>query len=110
MRFTELADTGLPFNQKERFFTGTVLPMLVCADNFAHFGRLTQLMGLGQIAVDARPGSANVQFFTEYIFAESVIGDAKARFPDAPTSKDTPDVMIYIACPRRALIAIEAKM
>jgi hypothetical protein len=25
---------------------------------------------------------------------ESVMGDTKARFPDAPTRKDTPDVMI----------------
>jgi len=90
MSIAHLADTGLPFNLKERYFTGTVLPMLVCADNFAHFGRLTELAGLGRIEVDARPSSANVQFFTEYGFAESVIGEAKARFLDAPTRKDTP--------------------
>ncbi len=84
--------------------------MLVCADNFAHFGRLTELMGLGRIDVDASPSSANVQFFTEYSFVESVVGEAKARFPGAPTRKDTPDVLIYVAGPRRALIAIEAKM
>jgi hypothetical protein len=110
MSIAHLADTGLPFNRKERYFTGTVLPMLVCADNFAHFGRLTQLGGLGRIEVDARPNSANVQFFTEYSFVESVVGEARARFPDAPTRKDTPDVLIYVAGPRRALIAIEAKM
>jgi hypothetical protein len=110
MSIAHLADTGLPFNRKERFFTGTVLPMLVCADDFTHFGRLTELVRLGRIDVDARPSSANVQFFTEYSFAESVIGEAKARFPGAPTRKDTPDVMIYIAGPPRALIAIEAKM
>ncbi len=84
--------------------------MLVCADDFAHFDRLTDMVGLGRMAVDARPTSANVQFFTEYGFAESVIGEAKARFLDAPTRKDTPDVLIYIAGPRRALVAIEAKM
>jgi hypothetical protein len=110
MSIAKLADTGLPFNRKERFFTGTVLPMLVCADNFAHFGRLTELVGLGRIEVDARPSSANVQFFTEYSFVESVVGEAKARFPGAPTRKDTPDVLIYVAGPRRLLIAIEAKM
>jgi hypothetical protein len=110
MSIAHLADTGLPFNRKERFFTGTVLPMLVCADNFAHFSRLTALVGLGRLDVDARPSSANVQFFTEYSFVESVVGEAKARFPAAPTRKDTPDVLIYVAEPRRALIAIEAKM
>jgi len=31
MSLAELAETRLPFNRKERFFTGTVLPMLVCA-------------------------------------------------------------------------------
>jgi hypothetical protein len=51
----------------------------------------------GQINVDARPSSANVQFFTEYRFAESFIGDAKSRFPGVPTRKDTPDVLIYVA-------------
>ncbi|UQA57101.1 hypothetical protein [Polyangium aurulentum] len=110
MSVAHLADTGLPFNRKERYFTGTVFPMLVCADNFAHFGRLTELAGLGRIDVDASPTSANVQFFTEYSLAESLIGDAKTRFPGAPTRKDTPDVLIYVAAPRRALIAIEAKM
>jgi hypothetical protein len=111
MSIAHLADTGLPFNRKERFFTGTVLPMLVCADNFAHFGRLTELAGLGRIEVDAHPSSADVQFFTEYSFVESVVGEeAKVRFPGAPTRKDTPDVLIYVAGPRRALIALEAKM
>ncbi|WP_438029798.1 hypothetical protein [Sorangium sp. So ce233] len=110
MSIAHLADTGLPFNRKERYFTGTVLPMLVCAGDFAHFGRLTELVGLGRIDVDARPTSADVQFFTEYSFVESVVGEAKARFPGAPVKKDTPDVLIYIAGPRRALIAIEAKM
>jgi hypothetical protein len=84
--------------------------MLVCADNFAHFGRLTELTGLGRTDVDAPPTSTNVQFFTEYSSVESVVGEAKARFPDAPTRKDTPDVLIYVAGLRRALIAIEAKM
>lgn len=110
MSVSHLADTGLPFNRKERYFTGTVLPMLVCADSFAHFGRLTELAGLGRIHVDATPASADVQFFTEYGFAESLVGAARERFPGAPTSRETPDVMIYVAGPRKALLAIEAKM
>lgn len=110
MSITLLADTGMPFNRKERYFTGTVFPMLVCAEEFKHFGRLTELAGLGPITVDASPSSANIQFFTEYGFAESVFGDVKDRFADAPTNRDTPDVMIYVAGSRRVLLAIEAKM
>lgn len=105
-----LSNTALPLNRKERYFTGTVLPMLVCAHEFAHFSRLTVLAGLGEVHVDARPLQTNVQFFTEYGFAESIVGDAKSHFSDAPTTRDTPDVLIYIAGPRAMLLAIEAKM
>ena len=105
-----LADTALPFNRKERYLTGTVLPMLVCAHDFAYLGRLTALAGLGSVIVDASAQRTNVQFFTEYGFAESLIGHAEKRFPDAPTARDTPDVLIYIGGPPRMLLAIEAKM
>jgi hypothetical protein len=60
--------------------------------------------------VDARPLQTNVQFFTEYGFVESLVGDAKNRFSDPPTTRDTPDVLIYIAGPPPMLLAIEAKM
>jgi hypothetical protein len=62
---------GLPLNRKERYYTGTVLPMLVATDDFAHLGRLTELAGLGPVQVDARPASATVQLFTEYGYLES---------------------------------------
>ncbi|MDI1430193.1 hypothetical protein [Polyangium sorediatum] len=111
MSIETLADTGLPFNRKERYFTGTVLPMLVCAHDFAHFGRLTELAGLGRVEVDGSPRRANIQFFTEYGFVESLLGEeAERRFPDAPTTRDTPDVLVYVNGPRRVLLAIEAKM
>ena len=29
----------LPINRKERYYTGTVLPMIVASDVFKHFGR-----------------------------------------------------------------------
>jgi len=46
MSFARLADTGLPFNRKERFFTGTVRPRLVCGDDVEHAGHLTGLVGI----------------------------------------------------------------
>jgi hypothetical protein len=36
--------TGLPLNRKERYYTGTVLPLIICADDFAPFHRLTDLI------------------------------------------------------------------
>lgn len=111
MSIEKLTETGLPFNRKERYFTGTVLPMLAGAHDFAYFSRLTTLAGLGPVEVDANPLTATVQFFTEYGFVESLVGEAiEHRFADAPTTRDTPDVLIYVHEPRRVLLAIEAKM
>jgi hypothetical protein len=100
-------------NRKERFFTGTVLPMIICADDFTHFDRFTALIE-GYRArpqpLDWHPATTNVQLFTEYSLVESIHGPARARFPDPPKPKDTPDVMILIAGEASALIAVEAKM
>lgn len=54
-----------------------------------------------------REGATNLQFFTEYNFAESVRDTDTARFPDAPTSRDTPDVLLVGP---DWMLAIEAKM
>lgn len=110
MSIATLADSGLPFNRKERYFTGTLFPMLVCAHDFAHFHRLTELCGLGPITIDARPANANIQIFTEYGFSESLVGSARDRFPGAVTTKETPDVMVYVGGASPALLAVEAKM
>jgi len=34
----------LPLNRKEKYYTGTVLPGIICADNFAHFSHFTRLL------------------------------------------------------------------
>jgi hypothetical protein len=104
----ELVPGGLPLNRKERYYTGTVLPMLVAADDFAHLGRLTALAGLGPVEVDARPGSATVQLFTEYGYLESRLQEPTD--PTAPTTRDTPDVVVFLTSPRRVLLVIEAKL
>jgi hypothetical protein len=99
---------GLPLNRKERYYTGTVLPMLVGADDFAHLGRLTELAGLGPVEVDARPDSATVQLFTEYGYLESTLEELLD--PEAPTTRDTPDVVVFVTGPRQVLLVIEAKL
>lgn len=108
----ELGKSRLPLNRKERFYTGTVLPMMVASDGFAHLDRFLQLCGL---SVDVLPqgvwglnGDQEVQFFTEYSFRESIVGDdLQRRFADRPAHADTPDVVIVGS---DWLLAVEAKV
>lgn len=105
-----LMDRALPLNRKERYYTGSVLPQLICADDFAHFTRFADLVGAGPLTISSDPSDTNIQLFAEYGFAESAIGSATDRFPDCPTAKDTPDLLVFIDGPRPHLIAVEAKM
>lgn len=93
---------SLPLNRKERFYTGTVLPMLVCADNFRHLGSFLSLCGLR----DCRAGE-DVQFFTEYGFAESVYTETDKQTWPTGLKHDTPDVVIRSG---DWLLTVEAKM
>lgn len=107
----DLFATGLPINRKERYYTGTVLPALLCANSMRHLHRLTDHLGLGRLHVRTEPGDCTVEFFTEYSPVESAVGKAKADFAGLEgTTKDTPDVVILVTKPEPALIALEAKM
>jgi len=112
MSLIDLMKTGLPLNRKERYFTGTVFPMIVCANGFRDLGVLASLIpGCRVPQIDPDPRSANIQFFTEYSLVESIHGkETKARFPHPPKTKDTPDVMILVRGEKTVLVAIEAKM
>ena len=86
----------LPLNRKERYYTGTVLPMIVAGDGFMHLHRLLALCGLDHVQVQddgATPlqGQQDVQFFTEYNFAESVFRpEDMQRFDTTAQWKRTP--------------------
>ena len=112
MTLADLAAKGLPLNRKERFYTGTVFPAIVCAEDFKYFERLGELIdGCPPLVVDADPSSTNVQVFTEYGLLESIFADAaKKRFPTPPEARDTPDILIFVASTPPVLIALEAKM
>lgn len=109
LRASDLGRRRLPLNRKERYFTGTVLPMLIASDGFAHLHRFLALCGLGDVAIQAgrEPYDPDLQFLTEYGFGESLVGAARERFIDAPAGKDTPDVVL--AGPDW-LLAVEAKL
>ncbi len=97
----------LPLNRKERYYTGTVLPMLMASDGFANLDRFLKLCGL-EVAVDPGLGGLqDFQFFTEYGFAESVFTPQdRERWPEL-VEADTPDVVIGGP---DWLVAVEAKM
>lgn len=106
-----LFEAGLPMNRKERFFTGTVFPMIVCSDNFQHLNKLLGLAGVAERPIHVSPDKTNVQFFTEYGFSESRYSPAsKEKFPDFQLGRDTPDVLIYISGEKPLLLAVESKM
>jgi hypothetical protein len=106
----DLLDRTLPLNRKERYYTGTVLPAIICCDNFAHFSRISSLLPTGDLDVRAVPDDCTIIFFTEYGLAESAIGESASRFTTLPTAKDTPDVVVLVTRPQPVLIALEAKL
>ena len=112
MSLAHLMKTALPMNRKERFFTGTVFPGIVCKKDFQDLGVLALLIpGCVLPPIDPHPATTNIQFFTEYSLVESIYGnEAKERFPTPPTSKDTPDILILVSGEPTVLIALEAKM
>jgi hypothetical protein len=103
-----LGQEWLPLNRKEQYYTATVLPLIIASDGFAHIHRFFTLCGLDDVGPfgsrDQQPG---FQFFTEYNFAESLRHSDLKRFPDAPTSHDTPDLMFVGP---DWIVAVEAKM
>lgn len=96
---------SLPFNRKERFFTGTVFPGLVAGTGFWHIQRLLNLFGLP--ATPQVGEFAQIQFLTEYGFAESVFTDEDKEKWGSAFTRETPDIVIHGP---DWLLAIEAKM
>jgi len=111
MTLNDLFSAELPLNRKEKFFTGTVFPMIVCKNNFQYFNKLLQLIKINNPPeVLYSPLNCNIQFFSEYSFIESLPNDRKKEFPNLPESKDTPDIVILIQSIDKYLISFEAKM
>ena len=111
MTLEELIKKELPLNRKEKFYTGTVFPMIVCRDNFKYFHLFLSLLGINGLEIKANPNLSNIQFFTEYNLRESIYDpETKTRFGGQPETNDTPDILILIAGEQKILIAIEAKM
>jgi len=101
----------LPLNRKERFYTGTVLPGIICYENFRYINLFLKLVtGFPQnLSINPDAEHNNIQFLTEYSLKES--GNFTGRkFDSIPETKDTPDLMILVTEPDLYLIVLEAKM
>lgn len=108
MSLEKLFEQRLPINRKERYYTATVLPGIICHDNFKGLEKFLGLLGIRGIAPDPNPDTTDFQLFTEYGLVESIFGvETRKRFPDCPPMHDIPDVLISV---RGFLVAIEAKM
>lgn len=101
----------LPLNRKERFYTATILPCIICHQNFQHINLFFKLIKRFPQNLIIQPDSFqnNIQFLTEYSLKESANFSGKT-FIELPSTKDTPDLVILITKPELYLIVIEAKM
>ena len=111
MDLNTLFTTQLPLNRKERYYTGTVLPQIIAADNFSFFNRFWELVtGQTELEIQVGQENFNIQFFTEYNLKESAYNNVHAE-TFKQVSGDTPDVLILVITAKfKVLIAIEAKM
>ncbi len=112
MSLNDLIRTRLPLNRNERYYTGTVFPAIVCADNFKNFNKFLTLVNCNDAIFNVFAQSTNIQFFTEYGLFESlfVTDRFKTFYPNVGGTRDTPDILIFIDGSAPLLIAIEAKM
>ena len=94
----------LPLNRKERFYTGTVLPALLFHNGLHNFYSFLQQIKRFPSEISESSTADNFLFYTEYSLRDSI------RDTEQTITGETPDVIIMILEPARALIFIEAKM
>lgn len=110
-----IGNSAAPFNRDERFFTGTILPLLFSGNGFQHLKPLTDLMAP---ALQLRPQYSethkNVLFYTEYNLKKSRHGKGVNNLFDESENKiegDTPDILFYVWDNNTTyLFALEVKM
>jgi hypothetical protein len=108
-------DDRLPLNRKERFYTGTVLPGIICSDSLQAFFRL---LGWHDVVGALAPDSTNVQIFSEYDLRDAIRGDPRSPWKhllvqmdgEPLLSGDTPDLVVLVERPKPLIVAIEAKL
>ena len=107
--FSNLLQTNLPLNRKERFYTATVLPSLLFHNGFSNlFLFLKELKGFPS-DINEENTKDNFLFYTEYSLRESA-GEKSIGLEILTASGDIPDVIIEICKPKKVFIVIESKV
>ncbi len=106
--FSKWFNEELPFNRKEKFFTGTVLPALLFNNGLSNFYHFLRAINNFPAEVNEESTGDNFIFFTEYNLKEAS-GDRNIGRKISTEGK-TPDVVIEILKPQRVFVLIEAKM
>jgi len=108
------ASIGLPWSRDERFYTATVLPQIICRDEFRYLDPFLQVVDKDRNWPEIKSGQSlvNIQIFTEYNPQKALIGVVDGRFGNIKGHKDTPDLLLFIEKPdeQNILLAIEAKL
>lgn len=101
----------LPINRKERFYTATILPNIICSDDFKYFNRFLELIDNfpNNLLIKPNPSDNNIQIITEFSLKESANYIGK-EYQNVPETKETPDLVILITEPELLLIVLEGKM
>ena len=99
----------LPLNRKERYYTATVLPGIVCSDGLARF---LKLLERPNVVADLTSAATNVQFFTEYDLRDAIRGRQDSPHEELRQclSGDSPDLVILIEASLPLLLVVEAKL
>lgn len=106
--FCNFSEGELPFNRKERFFTGTVLPALLFNNGLSNFYTFLREIKGFPIGINEAQTNDNYIFYTEYNLKTACEGNIGCKIY-APTN-DTPDLIIEILKPLKVFVIIEAKM
>lgn len=107
--------SAAPFNREERFFTGTVLPLLVSGNNYKDLKPLIDLMAPSlNLKPEFSDTHKSVLFYTEYNLKKSSYAKTGINNTNISATKiegDTPDILFYVWDKEQVyLFAIEVKM
>jgi len=110
-----IINSAAPFNREERFFTGSILPLLVGGNDFKDLKPLVDLMAPSlNLSPEYSETRKSVLFYTEYNLKKSgYVKDSIKTVDDSDTKieGDTPDVLFYVWDNDKVyLFAIEVKM
>lgn len=104
----------VPINRKEKYYTATVLPMIVCKDGIKSVSNIFELAKFDVGDIFAKVDYEDIIFYTEYNLKDSCVGCLDGSFGnslDGVGRFSVPDVLVGVKAKKKIyLLAVEAKM